>query len=457
MTCMHSNKKGVIRLLIIVGLCLTVSSKLLSKQSNIPNLKEENSQYYDSPSTNLSIFFSLPKKEYHIRYNHTSLETINIPDSCVIFFEGGSIAAPIKFNNTRLSGVINLKGSNISGSVTNDVFDASWICNRDGKTDDANNINQIIAVSNNIFFPAGDYYLESTSKISADIPQVLQKQLKSHIGIHKSNLSLFGEKNTRFISSTPIVMVCVYSSPYQIDKSISNLTVDNITFIEKNDKENFHEFAHTIKLVGINNGIITNCRFEDFWGDAITLSHYGDSETTGERTRNQNIKIYNNYIRGGSHNNRNGISVISGENISIINNTIEQVSKKSMPGAIDIEANNSAYTIDNITIAYNTIKGCIGGVGSISIVSNRYNAPAHNIIIANNTITSSTYGISFVIQSDNCVSDISVVNNTIDGNTQPFKFVGSAKTNNWIVMDNKFSFDKSQFGGKIKISNLLVE
>lgn len=58
---------------------------------------------------------------------------------------------------------------------------------------------------------------------------------------------------------------------------------------------------HTIKLIGVNGMIIKDCRFDDFWGDAICLSHYGDNPKTGERSRNQNIKLLSNSIIGSAY------------------------------------------------------------------------------------------------------------------------------------------------------------
>lgn len=282
-------------LLILIGISITFCEASTNTSTNINvNGKDE---FVDSPTTDLSQFFKERKRIYHIQYDHTTRDSIILPDSCILSFEGGSIAAPIVFNDTRLSGQIKLQGSSISGSISNSVFDASWLCYRDEKRDDANNINQIISVSDNIFFPDGDYYLESLAMPSKDVSTTLHSELKCHIGIHRSNVHLYGDKNTRFVSTTPIVMICAYSCPYQIDNSISNLQFQNIRFSEKNDKLNFHEFAHTLKLIGINNCTISDCVFDDFWGDAITLGHYGDNVKTGERTRNQNIKIYNNIIQ----------------------------------------------------------------------------------------------------------------------------------------------------------------
>lgn len=450
-----NSRRILILLIFILAASLTFYASY-SSSSDSNNISHENNDYFDSPTTDLSTFFDKPNRVYHIQYNHETQHPINIPDSCTLSFEGGSIKASITFNKTRLSGQIKLNGSNISGSVINDIFNASWICNMDGETDDAKNINQIISVSDNIFFPKGDYYLKSIAQPSLDIPKDLQSKIKAHIGIHKSNLSLFGEDGTCFISSTPVVMICAYSCPNQIDNSISNLLIDNITFKEKNDKKNFHEFAHTIKLMGVNNCVIKDCKFDDFWGDGISLSHYQDNLTTGERTRNQNIKIINNYISGKGYNNRNGISVISGKNVSIIGNTIDQVSNKNMPGAIDIEGNNAAFTVEDISIINNKINGSHGTGGAISIVSLR-DAPAKRILIDNNTITNSTSGMTFYIETNDCVSDVSIISNTINENTPPFVFYGKGRTNNWIVKDNNFKFNKNKFGGKIIFQNSIIE
>ncbi len=161
----------------------------------------------------------------------------------------------------------------------------------------------------------------------------------------------------------------------------------------------------------------------------------------------------NNIIRGEGYNNRNAISVISGKNVSISGNTIEHVSSKNMPGAIDIEANNAAYTIDDITISWNNITDSNGGLGAICIVSQN-NAPAHNIQIDHNTIKDSRFGLCLVINSDDCVSNVSIVSNVIDDNTTPYKYIGSSRTQNWVIKDNVTKFKNQKFGGNIKFSNL---
>ncbi len=65
--------------------------------------------------------------------------------------------------------------------------------------------------------------------------------------------------------------------------------------------------------------------------------------------------------------------------------------------------------------------------------------------------------MTFSISTDDCDSDISIISNTIDNKTTPFVFVGEGRTNNCIVMDNSFYFNKKKFGGKIKFENLIVE
>lgn len=445
-------------ILVLIGCISLLHQRDIVYSSNYKPPFNKNNQHhiYDAPTSKLSLFFQEPNKIYHIRYHHQSKDTIIIPESSILMFEGGHISAPLVFNRTKLSGKIKLQGSSITGSVTNEIFDASWLCLIDGQTDDADNINQIIGVANNIFFPKGDYLLQSFANPSTDIPKVLHERIKCHIGIHKSNLRLFGENDTRFISTTPNVMICVYSCPYQIDNSISNIIFDNITFVEMNDRINFHEFAHTMKIIGVNGLDIINCKFDNFWGDAIMLGSYVDDLTTGERVRNQNVNIVNNYITGEGFNNRNAISVINGKNINIVKNIIDQVSNEKMPGAIDIEANNSAYTIDSITVSHNRINRSNGFGGAICIVSQR-EAPAHNITVDHNVITNCSNGIAFYVKSNDCVSYISIISNSIDPTTPPYIFVGNAESSNWTVMNNQTSFENKNFGGNINIHNLFIK
>lgn len=411
---------------------------------------------YDIKDGNINTLFKNEKTKYVINFHYVFEDTLRLPDGCELFFEGGSLSGPIVLNNTKLSGRVNLKGSSLCGSISNSQFDASWLCMMDGVKDDAKSINEMIEVCGKVFLPKGTYRLVSRYNPAGKVPRKLHKSIKSHIGIHKSNVELIGEEGTKFVTDDSLGTICLFSKPNQISKSIQNIKIKNITFNVHNDGVIFHEFLHTIKTIGVNGFEIENCTFNDFWGDAISLSHYGDNPKTGERTLNQNVKILGNTINGDSHNNRNGISVISGKNVLIKNNTIKNTSRKDMPGGIDVEPNNSAYTIENIRIENNYIEGVLGH--AIKIHTKR-GSPVHHIEIQSNIIKKcGKSGIAVVIKTDNTADSIIIKNNHVHADTRPYLFNGNGKSRDWIISGNSFDRPVLQsIPGDIVVENLIVE
>lgn len=413
---------------------------------------------YDSPKESIEALFITKNTKYIIRYKHISNQTIKIPEGCEIYFEGGSIKGSLEFNNTLLSGRVRLQGSKLKGLVKNRCFRSEWICYKDGIHDDANNINQIIDICGKVYFQGGNYLLESIHS-GPKIEKVLDEwQAEAHICISKSNVELIGEeKGVVFITNRPCGTICIFSSPYQFDKTIRNIKIENITFKSINNGKDFWQLKHTIRAIGVNGLVIKKCFFDDFWGDAICLHSYGDTPSTGERTRNSNILIEDNHIKGGiHHNNRNGISVVNGVNVKIINNHIEHTSRKDMPGAIDVEANSNAFSINNILIKENYINDCRGTAGGICINSGQKLAPAHYIKIEGNYIRGCTSGLAFVVITEHTTSNFTVIKNIVENDTKPFQFIGSGKSSNWTFKDNIFKQSTStKLLGDIHVSNLV--
>lgn len=415
--------------------------------------------FYDKNEKDFNIkeFFSKENSVYMIRFPHV-FDKIKIPKNSELIFEGGFLSGDITFDNTFLSGNVRLQGSIISGSILNERFYSGWICYGDGVLDDACNINQMLSLCDTVIFQNGTYALKSLHNIYSLLEADYHSSVESHIGIYESNKHLIGNDSVYFTTIDNCMSLCIYSLPYEYDKVVSNVSIEGINFIVENNGKDFHEFVHCIKTIGVKNLKISNCKIDDYWGDGICLGHYGDNENTGERTRNSNVHIEGNTIRGKSHNNRNSISIINGKKVFVSDNVIEDVSMKKMPGAIDVEANNSAYTIDSIFILNNRISLCKGGVGAICVVCNKYNAPAYNIFIKNNKITSSNIGLAFHIDNDNCSSNFEIECNDIDFTTKSYNFVGKGRTKNWTIKNNKFSSPfSSKIGGDIQIENLIVK
>lgn len=417
----------------------------------IPSLLHAKS-YLDYPDTDLSNFFTEADATYTIRYKHAYTRQIDVPTNCTIVFEGGWLQAPIRFNNTLLQGNVKLQGSHISGSLRNETFNAGWLCHADGKQDDAEAVNAIFAMSQRVHFPKGTYLLSSFHSPKYPINKPY------HLGINHSHLTITGEDGATLLTQTKAGTLCIYSKPYAIDESISDIKIEGITFQVANEETEFdpyQEHCHTISFIGVNGATVKDCKFHNFWGDAICLNHYNDNEQTGERSRNQNVWVTGNYIDGYKHSNRNGISIINGKNVRVEANTIVHSSHKRMPGAIDIEANNTAYTIDSIQISNNIIDDSQGMNAAISVVSNNKKGPAHYIQITGNTITNSNRALAFWIDNQDCCHHVTITNNHADASTTPYIFWQSGTTHHWTFRNNTFECpSQQQFGGKVKIRKL---
>ena len=406
----------------------------------------------DTPNTDLRRFFTQAGATYLIKYPHQTGTTITLPPNVTLQFQGGSIAGKLVFNNTQLNGNVKLQGSSISGTLKNKTFNAKWLCYADGKKDDAGNINAILAMCNEVLFPKGTYLLESMHKP----PYKINKPY--HIGIHRSNIKITGEKGAILKTNTKAGTLCIYSKPNDIPHSIHDITIEGMTFMVQNEStewDPYQEHCHTVSLIGVNRCTIERCTFRNFWGDAICLNHYGDNTSTGERARNMNVVIRNNQINGYKCCNRNGISIINGQNVIIEKNQLTHTSHSSMPGAIDIEANNKAYTVDNIQIKENRIDHSQGKNGAISVISNKEGAPAHHIEITNNKITNSRRAFRFYVWTDYAASHITVKDNWVDKNTDPWVWDGKGRTRNWVFTGNTFlRKTNKKFGQDVRFEGL---
>lgn len=345
----------------------------------------------------------------------------------------------------------------IPSVFSNDTVFADIYCYKDGKTDDAAILNELISHPEIrvIKFAKGTYLLESFHK------HLYQVSKPYHLGIHRSNLQLIGEKGATLKTRTMAGTINVYSKPYDIDHRIENIVIQGITFEVENRDTLFHkeqEHCHTISMMGVNKLSIQKCRFLNFWGDAICLNHYGDNPHTGERQRNENIIITDNTIHGENGCNRNGISVINGFKVLINNNNLNKCSHRTMPGAIDIEPNYDFYSCSNIIIRGNTIRQSKGNNAAISLVCNKNGGTVNSVLIENNEIIDSNRGLEIAIETTNFSRNVTIINNTVDKKTEPFIFYGKGSAQNWKFERNKFKRKTpNKFGGSIRFTPKLLQ
>jgi hypothetical protein len=126
--------------------------------------------------------------------------------------------------------------------------------------------------------------------------------------------------------------------------------------------------------------------------------------------------------------NRNAISVIDGDGITIENNSFKNCTYSSQPGAIDMEPDNVTYSIiKNISIKNNKFDN-IGG--NVAIISN-YSPVANvgtvtNILVEGNTVSNSPTATFYNFNtnknptSTSLENDIKIIGNNISGIGQMF-------------------------------------
>jgi hypothetical protein len=128
----------------------------------------------------------------------------------------------------------------------------------------------------------------------------------------------------------------------------------------------FSEHNHLIAFHGVRNAQILNVRVIGFRGDGI---HLGSGYDYGGERHNHDVRICDCLIDGINQENRNGISIIDGNNITVENCVIQNTTKSTMPGAIDIEPNDFDHHVaQNIKIVGNRFENIGGNVGVISFV-----------------------------------------------------------------------------------------
>ena len=212
------------------------------------------------------------------------------------------------------------------------------------------------------------------------------------------------------------------------------------------------QFQHAISLNGIEKSSIRRVEVRAFRGDGIYL---GSGITGGDERHNVNVTIDAVTVDGVDNHNRNGISVIDADGLVISNSNFMNCSDPSMPGAIDIEPDASAFhVVRNIIVRHNQFTNITGGNGVVALyLTAVYTTVAENFIITGNEVSSSTYGFTFlnalannskprnIVLSDNSGYDIGA----------PFRFISpGAGPGYWrgiTISGNIFYYDGQPYLG----------
>lgn len=191
---------------------------------------------------------------------------------------------------------------------------------KDGSVDYTLHIQKAIDENENIAFP--------------DFPILINKD-----GIKlKSNSNIVFNKNSRLVlsptSGDTYSLIQIYN--------VQNVNVYNPTLIgdRKNHKGNKGEWGMGIRIHDSKNINIFNANIRDMWGDGIYITSY-------TKNKSNNILIKNGWI---DNVRRNGISIISGENITIDSVQISNTNGTLPAAGIDVEPNRSTDVIKNLKL-----------------------------------------------------------------------------------------------------------
>lgn len=291
---------------------------------------------------------------YHIQYDY-SLDgaEINIPDKCVLNFDGGSLSnGTLVFNSTRLSGDVRIF-TNISGTVSNNNIDVEWFDN--GKLDYFTLFKQLgsIVSDQSITFSKKNYPIAFPDNQSSCL--LLNK---------KSNISVYGNNCSIIVGSNeyPKYNVIDIQDCNGFYVSDINIIGDRLTH-SYTESGGTHEFGYGIYVhttlpadsgKKLMNGMISNCTISQMTGDGIILKN----GYAGGRIDVNKCEIH--------HCRRQGISVLDCDEVYIDGVNIHEIGTfDGVDGArpacgIDLEPASGTLTITSFNVKNCTIHNTMG-------------------------------------------------------------------------------------------------
>src|SRR5690554_958902 len=235
---------------------------------------------------------------------------------------------------------------------------------------------------------------------SVDYTSHIQKAIDDHtnivfpdfpVMINDNGLKLKCNSNIYFQKNSSVIMKPSVKSKFSFFylRGLDNVNIYNPKLIGDRKKhiDNKGEWGMGISIYGSTNINIYNIDIKDTWGDGIYINSQKDKQS-------RNVLIRNGHIDNAR---RNGISIISGENITIDNVLVSNTNGTRPAAGIDIEPNHRTDVLKNITLK--DIKTINSENEGILIVLTRIGSPDFNkevsIIIENHIDVGSNYAMRF--------------------------------------------------------------
>ena len=244
-----------------------------------------------------------------------------------------------------------------------------------------------------VFFPKGTYLIKGKNN-----------GLTDGLNIINSNITLKGEGISSIIKQGDSSFYALSinnnnTGSNNIKDNVKNIKIIGIKFMCNIEALGFSEFKHLLNIHAVTSIEISDCTFQGFRGDGILI---GSGNTAGIERHNEDVTITNCKFDGVNNDNRNAISVIDVNGLTIDNCTFRRTTRNNMPGAIDIEPDGYPYFIvKNILIENCSFDSIGGNCAAISYNGNtKLDKQIQNLQIINNRIKNGlNTGSAFAFQS----------------------------------------------------------
>lgn len=165
-------------------------------------------------------------------------------------------------------------------------------------------------------------------------------------------------------------------------ESRENIRLENMTVRGRGTEEGLSVFLHNVRFHQCSDVSVVGCLVDDLRGDGIYIEG------------GANYHVLRSTVDGVTNDNRNGISIIEGEEIWIHQCTFLRLSEGTKPGAIDIEPDSASSTCRNITVSecyFEQITGLFGVV-QLGLQHSQADYEANNGAAVNFTFKDNKFG-----------------------------------------------------------------
>ncbi len=212
----------------------------------------------------------------------------------------------------------------------------------------------------------------------------------------KSNLTIIGDGVGATLQGRAGMTMLQGLSP-SAGTFLENVELRGLRLLGVVTKAGFAEHVHLVSMAGVRNLLVDSVHFIGFQGDGLYLG-----ANTDNTRHNQDVRVVNCTFDGVDKNNRNCISVIDGDGVTVRGCVFRRSSRRDMPGFIDVEPNDAANIVRNVQITGNHFEDTDGAVGAVSIVvlKPRLKSPPETFVISNNTFDLDIRMLAFRIAVD---------------------------------------------------------